>query len=129
MGKATGRKAEERQARLSATTGKFTTTHKHPRRTSRPIIEKSSKAARQRTEAVACAIKATELQVEQLRSKLRLLEKLLGRQKASGKGDAPSTQEQINELRTQMAMKQEEIRSMVEEHESFAEGGEAVDES
>ena len=80
--------------------------HKHPRRTTRPIISKKPKGARKAAENVAKVVAETEVQRKMLYSKLKLLEKLMGRQEASGKQDA------AGETRSQMEAVQSDMRQL-----------------
>ena len=114
MGKtaADDNKHKAKIARLSATTSKFTTAHKHPRRTSRPIIAKGNKSARLEREAVVAAVSEAQKQIDVLVQRIKLLEKLVKRQGSSA--SATGTRAQIDELRTEIGQLQEEIRSAAE---------------
>ena len=103
---------QEKQARLSATTAKFTTMFKHPRSSSRPVIAKGSKSDRLRREELTAAIKDAQRQIAEVVTRVKRYEKLLKRQTGPA---AARTQEQVNELRTEISMLQERARSAAED--------------
>jgi hypothetical protein len=72
----------------SSTQGQHTTAHRHPRRSTRPIIAKGSKSARiQKEEAQKAAQKAVLLSKVDA-ERIKRLQKLLSRQEAAGNTEA-----------------------------------------
>eukprot|EP00908_Phaeocystis_cordata_P012286 Transcript_23249.p1 GENE.Transcript_23249~~Transcript_23249.p1 ORF type:complete len:132 (+),score=27.85 Transcript_23249:45-398(+) len=80
---------------------KFSTLHLKKRRPTRPVKAKGLKGARVRAEEAAVAAAAAVARDSQTAEKLRLLNKLLSRQKASGRTEAAAqTLEQIRSFST-----------------------------
>ena len=102
-----GGSADAKAARLRASNSKFGAFHKHPRRTSRPIIEKGNKSARLAQEAANAVIVKAQQQIAEVLERVKRFEKLLVRQNKAGSADAARTQEQINELRGEIGVLQE----------------------
>ena len=109
------------------TSDTFSAHHKHPRRSTRPIISKANKSAR--LQAVSEAKVAAEV-----RAKLRLhagriktLRKLLSRHESAGRtSDASTTRDQIDAINAEMRVLEMELiaPSCGDEHEG---AGDAAD--
>ena len=83
----------------SSTSNKFTTLHKRPRRSNRPIKAKVAKGARLLAEAAAATEAKKAVYTAELAERRRLLTKLLARHKAAGNVDrAAETQNLLDNL-------------------------------
>mmetsp|Transcript_4471 Transcript_4471/g.11784 ORF Transcript_4471/g.11784 Transcript_4471/m.11784 type:complete len:135 (+) Transcript_4471:52-456(+) len=118
MGKKADKQDDDKRAAkavrmATSTSGHHTAMHKHPRRTSRPIIVKGNKQARIQREAAMATLTDMQKQIDLLVPRIKRLEKLRTRQESSGV-DAASTREQCNSLRAEIGQLQEEMRVAAE---------------
>ena len=98
--------------------------HKHPRKTSRPIIAKGTKSAHQKIVAAAAAIADANTQINIRLDRVKRFGKLLQRQEGA---KAAETRAQIDEIRREIGEFQEEMRSLYESADT-ATGGAAAEE-
>jgi hypothetical protein len=87
--------------------------HKHPRRSSRPILSKGPKAARLQTASDTKVLAETRQQIKAQAGRIKLLSKLLQRQTSAGKvGEAAETQGQIDAISAELRILEMDVVAM-----------------